>query len=1086
MVDKLAPLFNVRRGEGKRLLLLSGYAFAAMASYVLFSTAAYALFLAEFTVARLPLVYIVSALAVSLFGGLYTWLKGKLPLARLIGSTLVVLTTVTVGVLAAMELTGSRRLVFAVVIWCDVVITLLCLGYWTLAGQLFDIRQSKRLFGLITASELAAGTAAGLSVPLVLRFAQTPLLLWLGAAGLGVCLLFLRAVIRSFGDELAGADAEAESAEAEDGREQIGGDKDLFRGRYVLLTIAFQAIWILAFYILDFAFYDQAGNRYPDEDELAGFIGLFNGLGKGLQLAVTATLSGRLISRYGLKLGLGFPTLVLSAAILALSVAIGLPGGLFFWLLMATRLLYGVFSSTLLNPASRLLYQPLTPARRASLQTFVESILTPLGGGLAGALLLLVGSGEGALPRLIPIMLVIYLGWSLVSMILQREYPAALMSALNDQMLEGEELSLGDATSAAVLHAKLQSPRGGEVLYALALLERIGDEALPEFLLGALEHPAAAVRREALARIEHLQVAGAASRISAMVEDDPSPVVRAAAIGALCELGHFDDDMDRAAPFLDAADPEVARGAIVGLLRGGGIEGVLVAGSRVLEMQYARDPAKRATAAKVLGEIAVRSFYRPVLTLLDDPDVEVRRAAIEAAGKIRHPRLWPSVTAALARRDCRRQASRALIEGGVEAVTALEDSFEQVVANRELERLIVRLCGRIGTDHAVFFLCRRLDAADCDLRLEVLRALRRIGHAVKPEERPGVEVAVERELDEGHRLLAALTCFAEDASLLAGALRLELADAVERVLLQLALILDADLIQSVLENLFDPSKERQAYAVELLDTELSGEIKAALLPLLARQPWRPAVETPPDTASVVERLRWLILEVRKPWTRACALGYAGRERLAALESSMRSAFADEEAVVRESALWALGELAPEDLGKLARFMINDGSSQVRQLAGRLLGHEEAYMAKLLTLERVVFLKAVGIFSEIPEDVLAAVAAVATEAACKAGEPIFAKGDLGRDLYVIVKGSVRIHDGERLIAVLGESEVFGEMAVLESRPRSLSATVEDAALLLVLGREQFWELMNEYPSITRGIVSLLCRRLRESTARGDQE
>ena len=162
-------------------------------------------------------------------------------------------------------------------------------------------------------------------------------------------------------------------------------------------------------------------------------------------------------------------------------------------------------------------------------------------------------------------------------------------------------------------------------------------------------------------------------------------------------------------------------------------------------------------------------------------------------------------------------------------------------------------------------------------------------------------------------------------------------------------------------------------------------------------------------------------------------------------------------------------------------MIHDPSPQVRQLAARLLGGEEADMAKLLTIERVVFLKAVGIFAEIPEDVLAAVAAVATEDSRRAGERIFSKGDLGRNLYVIVRGRVRIHDGEREVVVLGEGEVFGEMAVLESVPRSLSATVEDDALLLVLGREQFRELMDDYTSITHGVVSMLCRRLRERTS-----
>ncbi len=1072
-------MFNVRRGEGRPLLLLTGYAFAASAAYVLFSTAAYALFLAEFSADRLPLIYIVSAVAVSLFGGLYAWLEGRLPLVRLISSTLVVLLVITGAVLGAVAFLGARWLTFAVVIWSDVAFTLACLGYWALAGRLFDIRQGKRLFGLITAGELAAGAAGGLSVPLVLRFVQTPVLLWLGAAGLVLCLFFLRAVVRSARAELsAGDEDESGGEEVVSAKATEGGYRSLFRGRYVLLIVGFQTAWILAYYFLDFTFYDQAENRYPDADELASFLGLFNGISQGLELAFTVTLSGALIGRYGLKLGLTLPTLVMTVAMIVLGVALGAPGGLFFWMLIATKLLYGLFSSSLLNPASRLLYQPLAPDRRVSLQTFVESILTPLGGGLAGAVLLLVGSGDGTLPRLIVIMLVIWALWALVSMILQREYSAALLSALNNRTLEGEELSFTDANSVAVLRTKLQSPRVAEVLYALALLERIEDDALPALLLEALEHPAAEVRREALETIERLRLTDAALRIRRLIEEDPAPRVRATAIGTFCELGYF-DDVDEVTPFLDAEDPEVALGTIVGLLRGGGIEGVLVAGNRVLEMQNASDPAQRVRAARVLGEIAARGFYRPVLKLLEDGDAEVRGAAVQAAGEIRHPRLWPPVTACLARRENRRQAARAIIAGGAEAVPALAESLDLPTATRDLKRLLLRLCGRIDAAASVSLLRRHLEDADGDLRLEVLKALRRVAYAATPEDKPGVDAAVERELDEAGRLQSALQDVADEASPLSGALRLELADAVDRTLLQLALILDAEVIQNARENLSHASKERQAYAVELLDTALANEIKTALLPLLGDHEQGRSKSAAPDEA--IERLEWLSSEARKPWTRACALAYAGRERVTALEPVVRAALADDEAVVRESALWTLGELGSADLEQRSRSMADDESPQVRQLAARLLGLEEANMAKLLTLERVVFLKAVGIFAEIPEDVLVSVAAVATEAERKAGEPIFAKGDLGRNLYVIVKGRVRIHDGERLVVVLGEGEVFGEMAVLEAEPRSLSATVEDDVLLLVLGREQFQELMDDYTSITQGVVSMLCRRLRERTS-----
>ena len=175
------------------------------------------------------------------------------------------------------------------------------------------------------------------------------------------------------------------------------------------------------------------------------------------------------------------------------------------------------------------------------------------------------------------------------------------------------------------------------------------------------------------------------------------------------------------------------------------------------------------------------------------------------------------MTACLARRDCRRQAARALVAGGADVVAALEKSYEQPGTDRELKRLILRLCGRIGAGPAVAFLRRRRHEDDGDLRLEALKALRRIGISATSEERPGVEAAVERELDQAGELRAELVEIGDDASPLAGALRLEVADAVERALLQLSLIHDAGVIQSARRNLSAVSRERQAYAIELLD-----------------------------------------------------------------------------------------------------------------------------------------------------------------------------------------------------------------------------------------------------------------------------
>ena len=133
---------------------------------------------------------------------------------------------------------------------------------------------------------------------------------------------------------------------------------------------------------------------------------------------------------------------------------------------------------------------------------------------------------------------------------------------------------------------------------------------------------------------------------------------------------------------------------------------------------------------------------------------------------------------------------------------------------------------------------------------------------------------------------------------------------------------------------------------------------------------------------------------------------------------------------------------------------------------------------MLLIEKVITLKAVEMFARTPEDVLADVAALAEEVRFKAGETIFEKGDAGESLYVIVSGEVKVHDGDLDLKHLGDKTVFGELAVLDPEPRSASITALRDSHLLRLDREAFLELMSGNMEVVRGVLSVLCDRIRE--------
>jgi len=135
-----------------------------------------------------------------------------------------------------------------------------------------------------------------------------------------------------------------------------------------------------------------------------------------------------------------------------------------------------------------------------------------------------------------------------------------------------------------------------------------------------------------------------------------------------------------------------------------------------------------------------------------------------------------------------------------------------------------------------------------------------------------------------------------------------------------------------------------------------------------------------------------------------------------------------------------------------------------------------------TVEKVLFLKGVPLFADVPGDELAQVALVAEELEREEGAEIVREGELGDALYLVLEGRLRVSRGGRQVAELGEREIFGELALLDPAPRSATVRALGEVRLLCLHREDFAEILAERPEVARGVVQALARRLREASAR----
>jgi len=129
------------------------------------------------------------------------------------------------------------------------------------------------------------------------------------------------------------------------------------------------------------------------------------------------------------------------------------------------------------------------------------------------------------------------------------------------------------------------------------------------------------------------------------------------------------------------------------------------------------------------------------------------------------------------------------------------------------------------------------------------------------------------------------------------------------------------------------------------------------------------------------------------------------------------------------------------------------------------------------LQRTFILRSVQLFSAFPGKVLATIAPFFEEVTVAAGETVFHKDEIGKSMYIIVHGQVCVHQGESIVVLLKDREVFGELSILSPERRMASVTALEETHLLRLDQDILYELMAENVEIARYLIEVLVERYR---------
>lgn len=928
------------------LLIGQSVSFGLMLAFLISSVSA--IFLSAFGSERLPYVYIgVGVMASAAFYGLGE-LQRRWPLTRL--------TVTLVSSFVAFHLLGWSLMLLPDSAWVSAPLLALFqifipTGFVVMgsqAGRLLDVRQIKQQFPRVIMGFALGFMIGGWLVGLVLRIVANPIhLLFIAALFASSMLLFLMVLTRRFGPRLN------QVAETKSSRSQPAKSlRQLLNKRFVQLIFLYQMLSAMGTLLVEFLLLVKANEIYPTAAEFAHFFGNFTGFLNLTDILFGLFLAGFLMNRYGMLLGLSGNPLVITILIgfIALTGAVGgLTGFFFFGLIAAARILDLTLTDGFTRSAINAAYQALPNNERITAQVGVEGIGVPIAFGLTGVLLLVFQAlvGTAQMPVVL-FTLVACILWTAAGLWVYRGYRQSLVQTLSRRALDKADFSLDDGSTLTVLENMLQSTKPHDVSLALDLLTEARYPQLDQRLIELLEHETAVIRNDALQRIEAQRLEAALPMVQAMLTQEKDEKVLGTAVRTLCALSDL-SDFTHITPYLNDGLSETSIGAMVGLLRYGGIPGVLAAGQQLTTLEASANPADRQIVARVIGDVGIDSFFHPLLPLLQDPNSDVRRTALVAAAQVPHPRLLPYVIDNLANPLTRSAAMSALQATGQRLLPTVAAALAGEAAHRE-EALIrmVRVCGQIKGQQVIDTLKPHINHPDNDVQLAVLSALHLSGYrAMEAGETAVIRRTLRGEVGHGLRVLLAKQELGSDAVYAAvhRALDHEYEEARQRTFLLLSFIYDTQAILRAEEQLFHGNSASQALALETLDVTLTNEEKQMLFPLidakLTPEQRIKQLQTvfKPDHLPLRERLIEMIADPEKEWTngwtRACVLQAVGKLGLTELAEVVEGALAIEEHPVRETAVWTLYTLAPHRLKRHQERLKQDSNPYVAKLAASL-------------------------------------------------------------------------------------------------------------------------------------------------------
>lgn len=760
-----------------------------------FDVGANTLFLKAFESSMISKAFAVSGLIGICLTSLYSYFQGRIIFSRLSVINLLGVFLITFLLRFGYYFTDSKWLAFGLFVMMGPLNIVALVGFWGTVSRIFDLRQGKRIFGIIDAGQVIGVILSSWAVPfLVANGFKTINLLYISAVSIFISFV-VQLFISSFFPTQLKAKVTKEQKESR--------FMDTMKIPYVRTMALFVVLSMLVAFFVQFLFLAVAKSRFENADELAKFLGGLMGTLTFVSILVKTFVYGNLMKSYGLKV-----TLLISPAIMAfLTISAAIVGSFFgytiesasftffFLLISLSKLFQQSLKNSIESPSLKMIYQSLDPSIRYEVQARVDGTVNETA-ALASGIILTIFSVISffALIHYTYVLFLIILAWGLITVYLYKGYRKTLQLTL---LRTVRRESQAKKTSSSFIEYSDE-----KLLEQIAIIERSKPWELVAFIkdkLFELDSSKFLVLLDKIKELGNPTFIVHLNKLKARVSEE-NEVVKL-----------IDDVIDYLNQYkVDSEDL-----------------------NKINSLISSKNFEDRIYAAKLIGASSNNDIKNNLTFLMRDLVPSVKKEAIWAAKGSRSKEVVSFLIDFLDKDQYAPYAHAALIGTGETGLEMLELSFNKTNVSDKFRERIIKVIPETGSLLASSVLFNKLTVKS-NFTPIIIESLLKLNFYADAKDK----LLLNHKLVEQAGICAwnlnAFYCCPHGSEIpyLKDELDKEYHKSIHHLFDLLKLAYDKNSIEAVLENLEAGTGQSIAFAVELIDTFVEEDIKPYIVPLL--------------------------------------------------------------------------------------------------------------------------------------------------------------------------------------------------------------------------------------------------------------